>query len=239
MLGAIGAAGLALGTLATTAAAEDREFKWYVTFTGASEYMFRGISFTDEKPTVNAYIEASYGIAYLATWTSNIDNADYGPWEQDIYVGLRPVTGPISWDFALWYYMYGSKNASSFSDLDYIELKASASATPITNLSTSVTFYYTPDQGVSTPDTWTVEGGLGYTLPEVRGFTPKISGIYGYSEAENGTGWFLGEDDYTYWNAGLNLAIEKWAFDFRYWDTNIDDGLADERFVFTAAITLP
>jgi hypothetical protein len=47
-------------------------------------------------------------------------------------------------------------------------------------------------------------------------------------------------DDYTYWNAGLALSVEKFTFDFRYWDTNIqDDGLADERFVFTASITLP
>jgi uncharacterized protein (TIGR02001 family) len=239
LLGALGAAGLALGVAAAPAAAEDREFSYYVTLTGASDYMFRGISFTDEDPTVNAYIEMSYGIAYLAFWTSNIDNGDYGPWEQDVYAGIRPVTGPITWDFALWYYMYGSKNQSSFSDLDYIELKASASATPITNLAVSVTGYYTPDQGISTPETATIEGGLGYTLPAVGIFTPTVSGIYGYSEAESGTGWFLGEDDYTYWNAGLKLAVEKWAFDFRYWDTSINDGLADERFVFSASITLP
>ncbi len=51
--------------------------------------------------------------------------------------------------------------------------------------------------------------------------------------------------DYTYWNAGLALAVDKFTFDFRYWDTDLEtglqplDGLADERFVFTAKVTLP
>ena len=47
-------------------------------------------------------------------------------------------------------------------------------------------------------------------------------------------------DEYTYWNVGLALSVEKFTFDFRYWDTDIkEDGLADERFVFTTSITLP
>jgi hypothetical protein len=55
----------------------------------------------------------------------------------------------------------------------------------------------------------------------------------------------LGIDSYTYWNAGVALSVEKFTFDFRYWDTDFstgipsDDGLADERFVFTASVTLP
>ena len=39
--------------------------------------------------------------------------------------------------------------------------------------------------------------------------------------------------------AGFTLAVEKFAFDFRYWDTNIDLGVYDERFVFAATVTLP
>ena len=112
------------------------------------------------------------------------------------------------------------------------------------------TGYYTPEQeggGVTaTEETGTIEGTIAYTFPAVGIFTPTISGLYGYTEATEGTGWFLGEDSYSYWNAGLKLAVEKWAFDFRYWDTDNDaagDGaladLADERFVFSAAITLP
>ncbi len=41
--------------------------------------MFRGISYTEEDPTINSYVELDYntnrlfGTAYLAFWTSNID----------------------------------------------------------------------------------------------------------------------------------------------------------------------
>jgi hypothetical protein len=50
-----------------------------------------------------------------------------------------------------------------------------------------------------------------------------------------------------YWNAGLSLTVEKFTMDFRYWDTDINNGgsvfalpgLDDERFVFTAKVTLP
>ncbi len=43
----------------------------------------------------------------------------------------------------------------------------------------------------------------------------------------------------------MKLAVEKWTFDLRYWDTDIDPDEAlvysnsDERFFFSAAITLP
>jgi len=240
-LATIGAAGLALGALSASAAAEEREFGWYVTLTGASDYMFRGISYTDENPTVNAYVEGTYGIAYLATWITNIDSGDYEPWEQDWYAGIRPVTGPISWDIAAWYYTYpAAKDASS---LDYWEFRVGATATPITNLSVGVAGYWTPDQS-SYAETNSVEGTIGYTLPAFGIFTPTVSGLYGWSgqtdSLASGTDFTgFAVEDYTYWNAGVKLAVEKFTFDFRYWDTSINDGLADERVVFSASITLP
>ncbi len=56
--------------------------------------------------------------------------------------------------------------------------------------------------------------------------------------------------DYTYWNAGLALAVENLTFDFRYWDTDISDtscgvdfalsnNACGERFVFSATLALP
>ncbi len=267
-LGVVGTAVAACTTLLAGGAAQadddsgrfDRDrFSYYVTLTGASEYMFRGISYTNEDPTINSYVEVDYdtkslfGTAYIAFWTSNIDYFDtYGPWEQDIYAGFRPVSKvwghDITWDFAAWYYLYGAKGVGltgqdlNTGDLAYLELKAAASTTPFTNLSTSLTFYYTPDQSnsnfVATLETWTVEGGVNYTLPNCGIFTPVIGGIVGYTEAPDGSGWFLGDDNYTYWNTGLKLTVEKYFMDFRYWDTTIDDGLADARFVFSAGVNL-
>jgi hypothetical protein len=274
VLGAVGAASLALGALSGSALADDK-FAYTWTVTGASDYIFRGLSYTQNDPTVNSYLELTYntggilGTAYLGLWTSNIDTADngLGPWEQDIYLGIRPVTGPINWDIATLWYIYGNKGegpggyfgfgpgTDSVWDTDYVEFKVAGTwNTPIKNLALGGTFYYTPNQGLASPENISVEGTVAYTLPAVGIFTPTVSALIGHSSAEdNGRyqddpadqlGYWQGAMEYTYWNAGLKLAVEKFAFDFRYWDTDIPGDavgadFADERFVFTAAVTLP
>ncbi len=263
--GGILAAGLALGAVAAPAAAEDT-FGYSWTVTGASDYMFRGISYTGSDPTVNSYLEGTYGMFYLGLWTSNIDTCDgsgcLGPWEQDVYLGIRTTTGPVSWDLAALYYYYKTKGSVSASETDYFEFKAAGTITPITNLSLTAAIYYTPDQDLASPENISVEGTVAYTLPKFGIFTPTISGQVGFSDADTNSiygtessalaggklGYWNGDDQYTYWNAGLKLAVEKFTFDLRYWDTNISDNVADlslgsknsdERFFFSAAVTLP
>ncbi len=64
-------AGIALMALSGPSLADDK-FSCSWTITGASEYMFRGISYTGEDPTVNSYLEFDYntggilGTAYAA-----------------------------------------------------------------------------------------------------------------------------------------------------------------------------
>lgn len=273
LLGGLAAAGLAIGSLSSPAAA-DSPFGYTWTITGASDYMFRGISYTQSDPTVNSYLEFTYntggplGTAYFALWTSNIDTCDgagcLGPWEQDYYIGIRPVTGPISWDMAAFWYTYKNKGAGfSWTDTDYFEFKVAGTVTPITNLALTGAIYYTPDQDLASPENVSIEGTVAYTLPAVGIFTPTVSGQVGYSDASTNSvygtsdtanpntgffGYWNGDDEYVYWNAGLKLAVEKFTFDFRYWDTDIPadvannslgDKQSDERFFFSAAVTLP
>jgi uncharacterized protein (TIGR02001 family) len=242
LFGTVCAVTLALGFTLAEARAEDRQFGYAVTVAGGSDYIFRGISYTDESPTVSLYTEINYGIAYVAFWTSNIDYYPLGPWEQDFYLGIRPVTGPVSWDLAAYYYTYGNKDGST-SDVDYVEFKIGATATPVTNLTAGATVWLQPDQGYAAAENISVEGSLAYALPKIGVFEPSISGLLGHSESGTNryypTGYWLGEDSYTYWNAGLKVTVEKFFMDFRYWDTTIDDaGLADSRFVFSAGFNL-
>lgn len=224
--------------MASSARAEDK-LSYSIVMMAASDYIFRGISFNDETPTLQPSIELNYNIFYAGIWGSHIDFADiYGPWEVDYYIGMRPTTGPINWDLAVLYYTYGSRDSSlSTSDLSYFELKAAASTSPVSNLTVGVTGYYTPDQDVAIVETKTIEGNASYVLPEVGIFAPTVSGLVGWAQAE-ADGFWLGEKDYTYWNAGLRVDVEKFFMDFRYWDTTIDHGLADERFVFSAGVNL-
>ena len=212
------------------AADEGRKFSWSVTGTGTSDYVFRGLSLNNEDPAFQASIDVEYGIWYAGLWGTMVDGPGYEPVELNFYTGIKPVLGPVTFDFGIVYYFYPWADNSG--DSDVLELKAAFDWSPVKNLTFSPAYYYVPDQSNS-DEASTVEGTLAYELPAVGVFTPTISGLVGWTEN-------FGADEYTYWNAGIALAVDKFTFDFRYWDTDIsNDGLADERFVFTASITLP
>jgi uncharacterized protein (TIGR02001 family) len=243
-------ASLAMSTAVLADDTEDRKFGYSITLTGTSDYIFRGLSFTEGQPAFQPFVEFTYGIAYLDFWGSNISNGDgYKPFEMDIYAGIRPVTGPINWDLGVLYYSYPD-NALGWGATDYVEFKVAASITPITNLTLGVTGYWTPDQGNSYGQTETVEGSISYTLPKFAIFDPTLSGGVGYTTGDDGFSpcacgpSFDPLTSYTYWNAGLKLAVDKYFMDFRYWDTDISESdasrqYAGSRFVFSAGVNLP
>ncbi len=228
--------------LSTPALSEEaREFEWSVTATGTSDYVFRGISLNDERPAFPASVDASYGIFYAGVWGSMVDGDPYQPVELDLYAGVKPEWGQVTFDFGFVYYVY-PWNDDKTADGEYVEFKAGAEFSPVKNLTLKPTFWYIPDQD-NTDAVYTIEGSAAYELPTMGVFTPTISGLVGHTDADS-DGTYFGDlfptDSYTYWNAGIALAVEKFTFDLRYWDTDLKgDGLADERFVFTASITLP
>jgi uncharacterized protein (TIGR02001 family) len=230
-----GAAGIALLTLSGAALAE--EFSWSVNAGGTSDYVFRGVSQSGEDPAFQAGVDVGYGIFYAGAWGSNTDDAfTNSAAEVDFYAGIKPVLGPVTFDLGVIYYWYPGDHDDV---ADYVELKGGASITPITNLSLGGYVYWTDEGTFESGEIATYEGNAAYTLPSVGIFTPTVSGVLGYVDYQ--------DDDtlsYTYWNAGLALAVEKFTFDFRYWDTDIDtivagDNLSDERFVFSAKVALP
>ncbi|MBX9864719.1 MAG: TorF family putative porin [Hyphomicrobium sp.] len=234
----VGAAAVALLALSGAASAEDRQFGWSVNVGGTSDYIFRGVSQTDGDPAFQAGVDFTYGILYAGIWGSNTDDAfTNSSAEIDFYAGVKPVLGPVTFDFGILYYYYPGDD---FDVADYVEGKAGASISPVKNLSLAANLYYTDEGTFNTGKIFTYEGNAAYTLPSVGIFTPTVSGLLGHSEYDD-----FSALSYTYWNAGISLAVEKFTFDFRYWDTDIDiisasgENLSDERFVFTAKLALP
>jgi uncharacterized protein (TIGR02001 family) len=262
-LGAAGVAAVAaLGMSSAALADDENKFGYSITITGTSDYIFRGISLTDSDPAFQPFIEFTYGNPnltwYLDFWGSNVKDELGDPWELDIYAGVRPVTGPVSWDLGVLYYTNPSSGIQ-FSNptgagTDYLEAKIAATITPITNLSLTGLAYFTPAQGFATAQTETFEIDAAYTLPTVHGFTPVVSGAFGHTHADGSAAAFDafcdatqcngGTGEYNYWNAGLKLSIDKYFMDFRYWDTDISKSAdvlddASARFVFSAGVNLP
>lgn len=227
-------------------AEEGRKFTYSVNAAVTTDYIFRGISQSSESPAVSAGFDASYGILYAGFWGSSINFVgDFDESvEMDVYAGIKPVLGPVTFDFGVIGYLYPNIDDAG-AEADYLELKAGASITPFTNASLAATVYYSPEFTGETGEAWAVEGTAGYTFAAIGRFTPSVSALIGYQTVEDQRFSSLTDDDYVYWNAGLSVAVDKFTFDVRYWDTDIDDALtvadsqADERVVGTIKVVLP
>jgi uncharacterized protein (TIGR02001 family) len=237
----VGAVGVALMSFAGTALASDitpppegRTFEWSVNAAITSDYVFRGVSQSDSDPAVSAGFDASYGILYAGFWASSVDE-DFvgGNLEIDYYAGIKPVLGPATFDFGILYYTYPGATDPVTGDSEVLELKAGVSGEILPSLSATGVVYWSPEAAADAGEYWVYEGTLAYSLPKVWVFEPTISGTYGFVDN-------LDFDvDYEYWNAGIALAYDKFTFDFRYWDTDVDTPISDERFVFTAKVAFP
>jgi uncharacterized protein (TIGR02001 family) len=171
---------------------------------------------------------------YAGAWASGLDFGDDAQLEVDYYAGIKPTWGPATFDFGFIYYAYPGYDPGF--DPEILELKAGVSGELYKGLVAGGALYYSPDYNDF--EYVVYEGTLAYTLPTFHVFTPTISGVVGHYD------WESGPADYTYWNAGLALTVEKLTFDFRYWDTDIDGCTSgvfscEERFVFSATLALP
>jgi uncharacterized protein (TIGR02001 family) len=272
-----GAASLSLFALAATASAQDADdystpppppttpgFTYSFNLAGTSDYVFRGISQTDNDPTVQGGADIAYQMFYAGAWASGLDFGDApgtttggdAQVEIDWYGGIKPSWnspfGPMDLDFGVIYYTYPGANDPA-GNLDYVELKAGYSWSPLhPKLTTGAIVYWSPDYTGGTGSVWTLESTAALELPKVHMFTPVLNGVIGWEKGDSNDGYAVNvngtDDEYYYWNAGLALGVDNITFDFRYWDTNIggDAGglcgrknLCDERFVFTGSVAVP
>jgi len=246
---------------APVAVEEGRKFTYSFNIGGTSDYVFRGVSQSDNDPALQGGVDVAWGIVYAGIWASRIDFGDAPPAnaEVDWYGGIKPSwnspLGTINMDFGVIYYSYPGANpdAALLPDPNYVEFKAGYSWSAIhPSLVTGTTVYYSPDYFLKTGAVWTVETMAAWTLPKVSVFTPVINGAIGWQFGDWENGYTLNggtDDEYYYWNAGLALGVEGMTFDFRYWDSNIGGDAAgpicaaanycDGRFVFTAKVAVP
>ncbi len=243
---------------------EGRKFTYSFNLAGTSDYVFRGISQTDNDPTIQGGADFGYGILYAGIWLSGLDFGDdptipgsMAQTEIDWYGGIRPVwkthLGDINFDFGVIYYSYPNANDFGGIQVQYVEFKGGYTWSSLhPQLTTGTTVYYSPDYTLSTGPVWTIESNAAWTFHKVGIVLPVINGVVGWQKGDINDGYFVNvigtDDQYYYWNAGLNLAIEGISFDFRYWDTNIggdaanicaNASLCDSRFVATVKVVVP
>src|SRR5436309_14447448 len=86
---------------------------WDVAFGGAimNDYVFRGVTQSNHKPSVAAYFEPRYNInkdlqLYIGSSFESISFANRAAAEVDVYGGIRPTFGAFAFDFGVWGYLY-------------------------------------------------------------------------------------------------------------------------------------
>jgi uncharacterized protein (TIGR02001 family) len=217
------------------AAATAPAFAQDVTVSGnvalTTDYVFRGVSQSDESPAVQGGFAAALGDTglYAGAWASNINFGTGGSnLELDLYGGYKFAIGGIAMDVGAIGYFYPGA-ADDVAELDYVEayVKPSIALTEQFTLGGGV--YWSPEFTGETGDGLYVEVNGAYVVsPEL-----SFSGAVGQQQVD-AAGFFAGEDTYMTWNAGGTYSAMGLGFDLRYVATDVDNvSIFDDRVVFT------
>lgn len=211
-------------TMGGAAFADDSAGTFSFNVGAASDYVFRGVSQTDENAQVFGGIDYSKGIFYAGAWASNVDFGDSTDAEVDLYVGVKPTAGIVTFDLGAIY--YGYVNAPDSANWAYWEFKAAASAA-VGKGSVGIAAYYSPEFTGGLSDAFYYELNGSYPITDKF----SVGGAVGsqWIAAANG-----GQDSsYTTWNVGVTwAAFSHVALDLRYHGSDLGCGkLCDDRAV--------
>src|SRR5262249_22084543 len=131
MIGAVLLASVALAAIGAPAQAEG-SFSGSVALT--SDYVFRGITQSDSNAAIQGSLDYANGSFYAGAWGSSVNFGAVGPvdlaqMELDLYAGVKPTTGPVSWDLGVIGYFYPN-STDALGEFDYYEGEAAASIKP-------------------------------------------------------------------------------------------------------------
>jgi uncharacterized protein (TIGR02001 family) len=184
-----------------------------------SEYLFRGISQTAGKPTVQGGFDVAHsGGFYAGTWASNASwLEDFGAYnrssmEWDFYAGYKKNFGASDWFYdagTIYYYYPGSKNPGVASADTWELYGALGWKWTSVKLSYSLQDYFglRPD-GQKTDGTWYVDGSIAWPVGDT-GFT--LLAHLGYLDVRHDPGGDLSLS-YADWRAGASWTVQSGVF---------------------------
>lgn len=229
------------------------EANFSATLTMTTDYVSRGISYTDGEPAIQGSFDYAHPSGfYLGIWASNWEDSEQNGSniEIDYYGGYYGELDSFSYDFSAYYYDYPDANddAAAVYEYNYYELIAKANYNFTAPLSPvfGIGYAYSPEYGGEDGAANYVNGTLDLTLP----LNLTLSFEAGYQDIQGDKSWGDGGGlndgdgyDYTHWRVGLSTELKKFNLDVSYHDTDesvwLSDyiGRADERVVFTVSRT--
>ncbi|WP_417499489.1 TorF family putative porin [Methylophaga sp.] len=199
-----------------------------------SDYLFRGISFTDEDPAIQGSFDYAHASGlYAGVWASNLSTADDSSIEIDGYVGYGNVFGDsgVGYDVSVVRYFYPG---SSDSDTDYNEYFASLSYSYFTAM-----VGYTPEWGGDDDiDEIYYNLSFDYELP----YGIALNAAVGYTDSDRNDGDSSLSDSYVDYTIGLSKPFVGFDWSIAYVGTDSDgddfagsDSAADDRFLVSVS----
>lgn len=201
----------------------------------ASDYVFRGVSQTLERPAIQGELDWTHESGFhLGTWGSNVrfEGGD-GSLEQDFYGGYATTLGEVAVNVEAYFYWYPSDE----SEFDYWEfpVELAYEAEPFT---LSGTVSYSPDYFGYAGNAVYLNAGVELALPlgDEAPVGISLDGTLGYTRAEYAV---LTDRDYVDWTAGGTISANgTWSglgVGLHYTDSDIHGDDSDARFVATLA----
>ena len=213
-----------------------------VSFT--SDYVFRGVSFSDNDPAVQASIDWGYENFYAGVWGSNLELVGYSSAgtagdgtpigissiEYDFYVGYASSFGIVDYDATLTYYWFPNDEGNLKVDVleAWLTLSHTFKDVPYSP-SVSLIGAYSPDATLDDGDSIYVSILAAIQPLDRLGLNAGIGffDVYGYkATGSNGafcnttSGLLCNGYHYTHWTVGATTSIKGFDLDLSYHDTN-------------------
>jgi len=204
---------------------------WSANMMMASEYVFRGITQSNEDPAIQVGIDYAHEPSgfYIGTWASSVEfntgNADGTQIETNLYGGFTgSFTNGIDWDIGgLFYYYPEEGDDDGAGEQDYVEVYGSLGYAFYTPMKPSITagFAYSPDYYGEDGDSIWLHGTLGFTTK--LGISPYV--MVGYMDVDGHQTTANGYD-YVMYSVGGSYDIGMFTLDLNWTEAESGVGKA-------------
>jgi uncharacterized protein (TIGR02001 family) len=198
---------------ALASAQEEAPSPFSANVTLATDYIFRGISQTDENFAIQGGFDYKHPVGFWAgIWASNVDfNVDENI-EIDLYAGFSKVLqNGLGFDAAVYRYTYPNSHPDGF-DYDYTEVMVGGSYKWL-----NIKYWYSYDYFAESGNSGYIEGNMDVPLPMDFGLGLHV----GYQYIDDNDRF--GTPDYTDWKVSLSKEVAGIGLTLSYVDTNLDE----------------
>lgn len=229
---------LCLVGIAGTAVAEEGDLI-PGTFSGnvglATDYRFRGVSQTAQKPAIQGGIDYALETGYfdtsvyVGTWASNVDFKDTvttnPSLEIDVYGGLKGKLYGFGWQLGAIGYLYPQgKSNNDLNTLNYVEVAPALTYDVTDWLSVAVNYNWSPDFFGNTGTGNYIGGSTTIALPvgeylKSRGVSASLNAGVGHQYIADNA--LFGAPDFTMWSIGGKVTYKYVSLGVAYVQTDI------------------